>query len=133
MSEKRKDGSKLPDATIQLDQVVGADDVELLDDEPRPSRKLPPPLPVVPQAEPSRGTGKTLLFGGLFVLLLGGAIAAGVFVGTRGSKPPPAPVVTTVVAPQPPPPATTSAAAAPAPSASDSSAPMMILAPIEIK
>jgi hypothetical protein len=106
-----------PNATIQLSAL---DAVELVQfDTPDPadgaaapprSHAVPPPLPPAPAAPqtsrapappPASGGSRTLMYAGIFVVLLGGAVAAGLAVGSyaRARRQPAAPPA--VAAPTP--------------------------------
>jgi hypothetical protein len=111
-----------PNATIQLDQVAGLEDVEFVDSEepatsslPEPrSRETPPPLPPpAPGAPAPSGRGRTIVYGAVICLVVAAAVAAGLLVGNsmrRGTAPaapastvapaaPPAPSSSTLVLP----------------------------------
>lgn len=124
----------LANATIQIDLAQ----VQLVDPDAPPlgadDRKAPPPLPpgaaamavpgtggasgtaAIPAAAPAepRNVGKTVALVAMFVVLIGAAVAGGLFVGTRVRGTPAAPSAAALPAAPP----VTSAAAAPTPSAS---------------
>jgi hypothetical protein len=119
-----------PNATIQLDQLAGLEDVELVDSEaPDTSpaaanrgRETPPPLPpTAPPPTSGPGAGRMVVYGALILAVVAAAIAAGLVVGNRvRSGSPTAPASSTTVA-----------APSAAPTAPPSSS-TLVLPPVEI-
>jgi hypothetical protein len=122
-----------PNATIQLDQVAGLEDVELIDSEepatnPVPEERAgetPPPLPPPgPGATTPSGSGRTIAYAALICVVVAAAVAAGLLVGNSVRRA------------QAPAPAASTAAAAPTAGPTSPAAPSsstLVLPPVEIR
>jgi DNA polymerase-3 subunit gamma/tau len=133
-----------PNATIQLSAIDAAELVQFEAAEeaaaaaPR-SRAAPPPLPpslpspAVPATSAGKG-GRTLVYGAVFVVLLAGAIGAGLAVGSYARARRAPAIVATAPSIEAPAPVPSAQAAAPvaAPAASASAPHALVLPTIEV-